>query len=80
MASGIIAIPNHNDLVGLKANKNAIKINIDNVYAGVPDENNLTYYLKSEVDVLVSNLNNQILLLNNTIDALDARVQILENA
>lgn len=79
MSSGIISIPNHNDLVGLKSSKDSIKISIDNVYASVQDNNNLTYYLKSEVDVLISALTNQLSQLNNTIEALDARVQALEN-
>ena len=79
MPAGIISIPNHNDLVGLKAKKEEIKLDITNVYANLESAGALPYYTKAEIDGLLSNIMNQLTIINSTLNDMDARIDILEN-
>jgi len=75
-----ISISNHNDLVGFKTNKDQILLNVEKIYSDGNTDGLLPYYLKDEIDLALSNIEDQF---NNIIDllnSLDERVQALEDA
>jgi len=74
-----ISISNHNDLVGFKTNKDQILLNVEKIYSDSNTDGLLPYYLKDEIDLALSNIEDRFNNLIDLLNSLDERVQALED-